>query len=49
MVCDAPTGAFEAVQEPEPPERVAVHSVVAPSVKATEPVGVAPEPLTVAP
>jgi hypothetical protein len=43
-----PTGAFVAVQLPVPPERVAVHRDVAPIVKATEPVGVPPEEVTVA-
>jgi hypothetical protein len=40
-----PTGAFEAVQLPDPPASVAVHKAVAPVLKATVPVGV-PVPVT---
>jgi hypothetical protein len=43
-----PTGAFEDVHEAVPEERLAVHSVVVPMVKTTEPAGVPPLEVTVA-
>jgi hypothetical protein len=44
-----PNGAFDAEHVPVPPARVAVHRVVAPTVKATVPEGVPEDALTVAP
>jgi hypothetical protein len=38
-----PSGALEDVQEPEPPDNVAVHILEAPTLKLTVPVGV-PDP-----
>ena len=43
-----PTGALVAVQLPDPALRAAVQMVVEPMVKVTVPVGVPPEPDTVA-
>ena len=49
MVWDVPAGAFVDEHEPAPAMRVAVHSTVAPAVKATVPTGVPPLPVTVVP
>jgi hypothetical protein len=48
MIVSLPTGAVDAVHDPDPLTRLAEHSVVAPSANATEPVGVPLVELTVA-
>ena len=42
-----PTGAVEAVHDPEPADNVMVHNVVDPTVTTTDPMGVPLEELTV--
>jgi len=49
VTVSVPTGAFEAVHDPEPLTRPpVVHSVIDPAVKVTAPVGVPDEEVTVA-
>ena len=45
MTVSEPSGAFAAVQDPEPVESVTVHSGVDPTAKATVPLGVPVEPV----